>query len=104
MPIYEYECEACGRRSEAIQRLAEAHLTECEECGGRVRRLISAPAVQFKGTGWYVTDYAKSKGPESSSSSESSTQSESSSKGSDSTKAGSNGAESKSGASSGPAD
>lgn len=62
MPIYEYECEACGHRSEAIQRLSEDPLNECLECGGAIRRLISAPAVQFKGTGWYVTDYAGRKG------------------------------------------
>ncbi len=58
MPIYEYQCEACGRRTEAIQRLSEKPLTECAECGGPIRRLLSAPAVQFKGSGWYVTDYA----------------------------------------------
>ena len=63
MPIYEYQCDACGNRSEAIQRLADDRLTECGECGGELRRLISAPAVQFKGTGWYVTDYAGRKGP-----------------------------------------
>ncbi len=57
MPIYEYQCDDCGHRSEAIQRLADDRLTECGECGGTLKRLISAPAVQFKGTGWYVTDY-----------------------------------------------
>lgn len=58
MPIYEYQCDDCGKRVEAIQRLSDEPLTECGECGGSLRRLISAPAVQFKGTGWYVTDYA----------------------------------------------
>ena len=62
MPLYEYECQSCGRRTELIQRLADAPLAECPECGGSVRRLLSAPAVQFKGTGWYVTDYAGRKG------------------------------------------
>ncbi len=62
MPIYEYECNDCGHRSEAIQRLSEDPLTECLECGGKIRRLISAPAVQFKGSGWYVTDYGGRKG------------------------------------------
>ncbi len=66
MPIYEYLCDACGHLSEAIQRLSDAPLTECDECGGPVRRLISAPAFQFKGSGWYVTDYAGRKSPESS--------------------------------------
>lgn len=58
MPIYEYECEECGRRTEALQRVAEDPLTECPHCAGRLRKLISAPAFQFKGSGWYVTDYA----------------------------------------------
>ena len=62
MPIYEYQCDDCGKRVEAIQRLSDEPLTECGECGGSLRRLISAPAVQFKGTGWYVTDYAGRKG------------------------------------------
>lgn len=58
MPIYEYMCDACGHRSEVLQRVSDDPLRECGECGGEVRRLISAPAVQFKGSGWYVTDYA----------------------------------------------
>lgn len=60
MPIYEYECRRCGRRIEAMQRLSDPPLSECEQCGGELRKLISAPAFQFKGSGWYVTDYAKS--------------------------------------------
>jgi putative FmdB family regulatory protein len=60
MPIYEYQCEQCGRRSEALQRFDDAPLTVCEECGGPLRKLLSAPAFQFKGSGWYITDYAKS--------------------------------------------
>jgi putative FmdB family regulatory protein len=58
MPIYEYECLACGKRSEVLQRASDQPLGECPECGGQVRKLISAPAFQFKGSGWYVTDYA----------------------------------------------
>ena len=59
MPIYEYLCEQCGSRSEVLQRLDDAPLTVCEECSGPLRKLISAPSFQFKGSGWYVTDYAK---------------------------------------------
>jgi putative FmdB family regulatory protein len=64
MPIYEYECRACGKRSEAMQRMADPPLTTCAECGGELKKLISSPAFQFKGSGWYVTDYARAK-PES---------------------------------------
>jgi len=59
MPIYEYRCEACGQQTEALQRLADPPLSECPHCGGPLRKMISAPAFQFKGTGWYVTDYAR---------------------------------------------
>lgn len=62
MPLYEYQCDACGHRFEAIQRFADAPLETCPKCGGRVRKLQSAPAFQFKGSGWYVTDYAKKDG------------------------------------------
>ena len=58
MPIFEYECTACGERVEHLQLSSDAPLAECPECGGAVRKLMSAPAFQFKGTGWYVTDYA----------------------------------------------
>jgi putative FmdB family regulatory protein len=59
MPLYEYECDACGRRFEVIQKFSETS-TECRVCGkGPVRRLVAAPAFQFKGTGWYITDYAQ---------------------------------------------
>lgn len=64
MPLYEYECSDCGHRTEVIQRVSDPPLAECPECGGAVRRLLSAPAVQFKGSGWYVTDYAGRKGSE----------------------------------------
>lgn len=60
MPLYEYECEnEGGRRFEVIQKFSDAALTTCPDCGGPVRRLISSPAIQFKGTGWYITDYAR---------------------------------------------
>ena len=63
MPLYEYECEAeNGRRFEIIQKFSDEPLTVCPTCGGRVRRLISSPAIQFKGSGWYITDYAKKSG------------------------------------------
>jgi putative FmdB family regulatory protein len=63
MPLYEYECEAeNGRRFEIIQKFSDAPLTVCPTCGGAVRRLISSPAIQFKGSGWYITDYAKKSG------------------------------------------
>ena len=59
MPLYEYECFVCGHRFERIRRVADAAEMTCPECGGSVRRLLSAPALQFKGSGWYVTDYGK---------------------------------------------
>ena len=60
MPLYEYECDACGRRFEVIQKFSDPLVDTCKECGkGPVHRLMSSPAIQFKGTGWYITDYAK---------------------------------------------
>ena len=61
MPLYEYECEKCGHRFEKIQKFSDPPIEICPKCGGAVHKLQSAPAFQFKGTGWYVTDYAKSK-------------------------------------------
>ena len=58
MPLYEYECTVCGERTELIQRLSDPPLSECPVCGEPVRKLLSAPSFQFKGSGWYVTDYA----------------------------------------------
>ena len=59
MPLYEYECDACGRRFEVIRKFSESELDACTLCGkGPVRRLLSSPAIQFKGTGWYITDYS----------------------------------------------
>ena len=62
MPIYEYKCNSCGKKFEKIEKFSDAPLETHEECGGPVERLLSAPAFQFKGTGWYVTDYARSNG------------------------------------------
>lgn len=59
MPLYEYECESCGHRFEKIRKFSDPPLEECEKCGAKVRKLMSSPAIQFKGTGWYITDYAK---------------------------------------------
>ena len=87
MPLYEYECDVCAHRFERIQKFSDPLVDVCPSCGGHVRKLLSSPAFQFKGTGWYVTDYPKktntdsnkgsdskgeSKSAESSSSSESS--------------------------------
>jgi putative FmdB family regulatory protein len=60
MPLYEYECENCGDLFEVIQKFADEPVAVHEKCGGKVHRLLSAPALQFKGSGWYVNDYAKS--------------------------------------------
>jgi len=58
MPIYEYECRRCKAHTEAFQKLSDKPLVKCPKCGGRLDKRISAPAIQFKGSGWYVTDYA----------------------------------------------
>ena len=60
MPLYEYQCDNCGERFEAMQKFADAPLTLHEKCGGPARRLLSVPALQFKGSGFYINDYAKS--------------------------------------------
>jgi putative FmdB family regulatory protein len=59
MPLYEYECKKCHHRFEKIQKFSDKMVKKCPDCGGPVEQMISAPAVQFKGSGWYVTDYAK---------------------------------------------
>ena len=59
MPLYEYRCENCERRFEFLQGMSEAPVTECPECGGELKRLLSAPAFHLKGSGWYKTDYAR---------------------------------------------
>lgn len=58
MPLYEYQCDACGHRFEQIRKFSDPPLTVCLKCDGAIRKLVSSPAIQFKGTGWYVTDYA----------------------------------------------
>ncbi len=65
MPLYEYKCDSCGKIFEVIQKFADEPLTVHPECGGKVERLLSAPAFHLKGTGWYATDYAKSNGSDS---------------------------------------
>ena len=60
MPLYEYQCEACGQRFEVIQKFSDPPADTCRACGkGPVQRLFSSPAIQFKGTGWYITDYSQ---------------------------------------------
>ena len=88
MPLYEYECESCKNRFEKIVKYSDPPIDTCPKCGkGPVRKLFSSPAIQFKGSGWYITDYAKKSstdagetGGGSSNSSEKSDKSESSSK------------------------
>ena len=58
MPLYEYECTKCGRRFEKIEHVSASATKKCPKCGAKAERLLTAPAIQFKGTGWYVTDYA----------------------------------------------
>jgi putative FmdB family regulatory protein len=67
MPLYEYECKKCHHRFERIQKFSDRMVKKCPDCGGPVEQMISAPAVQFKGSGWYVTDYAKKSSSQSSS-------------------------------------
>ena len=59
MPLYEYQCKKCHSLTERIQKFSDPPLTTCPHCGGELEQLLSAPAVQFKGSGWYVTDYAR---------------------------------------------
>ena len=59
MPLYEYQCESCGHRFERIQKFSDPPVDTCPQCGGAVRKLLSSPAIQFKGSGWYITDYAR---------------------------------------------
>jgi len=63
MPLYEYECEACGKRFEKIMKFSDPPLEVCQHCGkGPIRKLFSSPAIQFKGSGFYITDYARKSG------------------------------------------
>jgi putative FmdB family regulatory protein len=88
MPLYEYRCHKCGQTFEVMQKFSDDPLTTHEACGGELEKLLSSPALQFKGSGWYITDYARSGGSsngksdssKSSSESTSSTESKSESK------------------------
>jgi putative FmdB family regulatory protein len=62
MPLYEYQCESCDKVFERIQKFSDPPVETCPSCGGKVRKLLSSPAIQFKGTGWYITDYARKSG------------------------------------------
>jgi putative FmdB family regulatory protein len=62
MPLYEYECDACAHRFERIQKFSDPLVDTCPTCGGTVRKLLSSPAIQFKGSGWYINDYPKKGG------------------------------------------
>jgi len=68
VPLYEYQCKKCRHRFEKIQLFSDKPIRKCPECGGAVEKLLSASAVQFKGTGWYATDYAKKSSPSATSS------------------------------------
>jgi putative FmdB family regulatory protein len=59
MPLYEYQCDQCAHRFEVIQKYSDPHIEVCPKCGGPVKKLFSSPAIQFKGTGFYITDYAR---------------------------------------------
>jgi putative FmdB family regulatory protein len=86
MPLYEYQCSKCGHRFEKIQKFSDKPIKKCPECGSAVEKTISAPAVQFKGSGWYVTDYPKkSQAPSSSDGSKDSKESKKDEKKTDST-------------------
>lgn len=63
MPLYEYRCQKCRKRFEVLQTINARPLDRCPECGGSLSRLISSPAIQFKGSGWYITDYAHKNSP-----------------------------------------
>lgn len=64
MPLYEYKCLTCGSSLEVLQKVNEPRLKKCPKCGGPLKKVLSPPTLQFKGSGWYVTDYAKNKKPE----------------------------------------
>jgi putative FmdB family regulatory protein len=64
MPLYEYKCQKCASVFEIIQKISDLPLTECPECVGMLKKVLTAPAIQFKGSGFYITDYSKKKKPE----------------------------------------
>jgi putative FmdB family regulatory protein len=61
MPLYEYECKQCGRHTEKIQKFSDREITDCPHCGGTLERVVSAPAISFKGGGWYADGYGNAK-------------------------------------------
>ncbi|MHB8053973.1 MAG: FmdB family zinc ribbon protein [Candidatus Aminicenantales bacterium] len=63
MPLYEYKCEKCRKRIERIQKISDPLCKKCPHCGGPLQKVISSPAIQFKGSGFYITDYPKKSGP-----------------------------------------
>jgi putative FmdB family regulatory protein len=63
MPIYEYKCQSCGERHEKIQKYTDPPCKKCPHCGGALKKMFSSPAIQFKGSGFYITDYAKKNSP-----------------------------------------
>jgi putative FmdB family regulatory protein len=65
VPLYEYKCAKCGQRFEKIEKVNDGARRKCPACGGRAERMVASPAIQFKGTGWYVTDYARKSSPSS---------------------------------------
>jgi putative FmdB family regulatory protein len=78
MPLYEYQCQACGERVEVIQKLSDPPYSHCPKCSGDMKKLLSAPAIQFKGSGFYKTDYSSSPKTETKSESKSETKSDTS--------------------------
>lgn len=89
MPLYEYQCQQCSEKLEAIQKFSDEPYTICPHCGGALKKLISSPAIQFKGSGFYITDYAKGSSSATSASSESKSSTSSSSSSSSDSKGGS---------------
>lgn len=83
MPIYEYQCTKCNERTEVIQKFTDPPYSVCDKCGGDVRKLMSAPAIQFKGSGFYKTDYASTPSKSETKSSETKTESSTESKSSE---------------------
>jgi putative FmdB family regulatory protein len=63
MPLYEYKCQSCGERHEKIQKYTDPPCKKCPHCGGALKKMFSSPAIQFKGSGFYITDYAKKNSP-----------------------------------------
>ena len=83
MPLYEYKCDACGHAFEKIVKFSDPPLEACPKCSGPVQKLFSSPAIQFKGSGWYITDYAKKSSGDSASKTKADTSDKSDSKSSD---------------------